>query len=78
MKLNRYLLVIMLSLFSLTGFAQEKNVEVRGVVIEKSNNEPIEQAAVRLLGVKDSAMVQGVASSKNGVFSIKNVKPGSY
>lgn len=78
MKLNRYLLVIMLSLFSLTGFAQEKNVEVRGVVIEKSNNEPIEQAAVRLLGVKDSAMVQGVASSKNGVFSIKNVKSGSY
>ena len=46
--------------------------------MEQGSNTPIEQATIRLLNVKDSAMVRGVVSAKNGAFSLKNVKKGNY
>lgn len=59
-------------------FAQQSGVDVTGIVVEEGSGTPIEQATVRLLHVKDSALVRGVASSRNGGFTLKNVKPGSY
>lgn len=47
-------------------------------MIEEGTNEPIEQATVRLLSVKDSSMIGGVATSRNGSFMLKNIKNGSY
>lgn len=58
--------------------AQRSNVEVSGVVIDAVTKEPIEQATVRLLQGKDSAMVRGVASANDGAFVLKNIKPGNY
>lgn len=78
MKLGRYFLWLFLILFSLPTFAQQGGVDVTGTVIEEGNNEPIEQATVRLLNVKDSTMVGGVASSRNGNFTLKGIKTGSY
>ena len=46
--------------------------------LSKGSDTPIEQATVRLLNVKDSAMVRGVVSARNGSFTLKNVKKGSY
>lgn len=77
MKSGRYVLMLFLILLTLPVYAQ-KGVEVTGTVIEDGTNEPIEQATVRLLNVKDSAMVGGVATSRNGSFVLKNVKTGSY
>lgn len=78
MKSGRYFLWLFLILFSLPAFAQRGGVDVTGTVIEEGNNEPIEQATVRLLNVKDSTMVGGVASSRNGNFTLKGIKAGSY
>lgn len=78
MKLGKYLLGLYIVLFSLPAFAQQGGVDVMGTIIEQSNQEPIEQATVRLLSVKDSALVRGVASSQNGNFTLKNIKAGSY
>lgn len=78
MNVGRYLLGLCLMLISLSAFAQQGGVEVTGTVVEEGNQQPIEQATVRLLSVKDSALVRGVASSRNGGFTLKNVKSGSY
>ena len=56
----------------------QKGVDITGTVIEEGTNEPIEQATVRLLSVKDSSMIGGVATSRNGSFMLKNIKNGSY
>ena len=64
--------------FLVLSFSVIAQVEVKGTVIEESNKQPIEQATIRLLNVKDSTFISGVVSGKNGTFSIKNVKNGSY
>lgn len=78
MKLGRYLLWLFFILFSSPAFAQQGGVDITGTVVEDGSNEPIEQATVRLLNVKDSTMVGGVASSRNGNFTLKGIKAGSY
>lgn len=78
MKAYKTLWVGILSFLALAVSAQQKNVTVQGTIIEKSTDEPLEQATIRLLNVKDSTLVKGNASGKNGAFSIPNVKPGSY
>ena len=78
MKLGRYFLWLFLILFSLPAFAQRGGVDITGTVVEEGSNEPIEQATVRLLNVKDSTMIGGVASSRNGNFMLKGIKAGSY
>ncbi|MDR2499160.1 MAG: TonB-dependent receptor [Tannerellaceae bacterium] len=75
------LLVLLLAVMP-AMMAQQRSggasVEIRGSVVEKSNREPVEQATVRLLSVRDSAFVTGAASERNGSFSIKNVRAGNY
>ena len=59
-------------------YAQRRGVDITGTVIEGGTNEPIEQATVRLLNAKDSTMVGGVATGRNGSFTLKNIKNGNY
>ena len=73
-----YILMLLMILFSPMAFAQQSGVNVTGSVVEQGSDTPIEQATVRLLNVKDSAMVRGVVSARNGSFTLKNVKKGSY
>ena len=78
MKSGKCLLMLLMILFSPMAFAQQSGVNVTGSVVEQGSDTPIEQATVRLLNVKDSAMVRGVVSVRNGSFTLKNVKKGSY
>ena len=78
MKSGKCLLKLLMILFSPMAFAQQSGVNVTGSVVEQGSDTPIEQATVRLLNVKDSAMVRGVVSARNGSFTLKNVKKGSY
>lgn len=78
MKSGKCLLMLLMILFSPMAFAQQSGVNVTGSVAEQGSDTPIEQATVRLLNVKDSAMVRGVVSARNGSFTLKNVKKGSY
>ncbi len=77
MKSGRYFFILFLILLTMPAYAQ-KGVDITGTVIEEGTNEPIEQATVRLLSVKDSSMIGGVATSRNGSFMLKNIKNGSY
>ena len=77
MKSGRYFFILFLILLIMPAYAQ-KGVDITGTVIEEGTNEPIEQATVRLLSVKDSSMIGGVATSRNGGFVLKNIKNGSY
>ena len=77
MKSGRYFFILFLILLTMPAYAQ-KGVDITGTVIEEGTNEPIEQATVRLLSVKDSSMIGGVATSRNGGFVLKNIKNGSY
>ena len=76
MKSGRYFFILFLILLIMPAYAQ-KGVDITGTVIEEGTNEPIEQATVRLLSVKDSSMIGGVATSRNGSFMLKNIKNGS-
>ena len=78
MKSGKCLLMLLMILFSPMAFAQQSGVNVTGSVVEQGSDTPIEQATVRLLNVKDGAMVRGVVSARNGSFTLKNVKKGSY
>ena len=78
MKSGKCLLMLLMILFSPMAFAQQSGVNVTGSVVEQGSDTPIEQATVRLLNVKDSAMVRAVVSARNGSFTLKNVKKGSY
>lgn len=78
MKSGKCLLMLLMILLSPMAFAQQSGVNVTGSVVEQGSDTPIEQATVRLLNVKDSAMVRGVVSARNGSFTLKNVKKGSY
>ena len=78
MKSGKCLLMLLMILFSPMAFAQQSGVNVTGSVVDQGSDTPIEQATVRLLNVKDSAMVRGVVSARNGSFTLKNVKKGSY
>lgn len=78
MKLHRIILLVCLIFTPLFVYAQQTRVDVTGQIVEEGVGDPIEQATVRLLSVKDSAMVGGVVSAKNGTFTLKNIKPGNY
>lgn len=77
MKSGRYFFILFLILLTMPAYAQ-KGVDITGTVIEEGTNEPIEQATVRLLSVKERSMIGGVATSRNGSFILKNIKNGSY
>lgn len=78
MKTGKSLLLWILILFSLPLAAQQAGVNIAGTVTEQESGAPIEQATVRLLNPKDSALVRGTASSRTGRFTLKNVEAGSY
>ena len=72
---KRQFSLLFLLFLSLPAFGQ---VEVKGSIIEKESKTPIEQAAVRLLSVKDSSLVSGAITDTKGVFSLKSVRNGDY
>lgn len=78
MKYKGYLLMLWILFFSSMVLAQQNSVDVSGFVVEQGSGNPIEQATVRLLQLKDSVLVRGVASSSNGSFTLKQVKVGNY
>jgi hypothetical protein len=47
-------------------------------VLEEGTKIPVEQATIRLLNVTDSMLINGVVTSRNGSFSIKNIAAGTY
>lgn len=77
MKTSRSIVLITMLCCTVMAMAQPIAVSVKGVVQEVANK-PIEQAMIRLLSPKDSALIDGALSIPDGSFEIKPVKPGKY
>lgn len=60
------------------SMAQKKDVVVSGLVQDKKSAEPVMQATVQLLTVKDSAFVAGNVSDLDGRFALPGVVAGNY
>lgn len=63
---------------SAMALAQKKDIVVSGAVQDKTSSEPVMQATVQLLTVKDSAFVAGNVSDLEGKFSLPAVAAGNY
>lgn len=82
---KRFLLVLALIAGMLTTSAQTQNAPmnaargvVKGVVIDASSSKPMEFVNVALYSKKDSVLLTGTITNKQGEFSITPVKRGNY
>ena len=51
---------------------------ISGMVKDKSDNTPLEQVGIRLLSVRDSTLIAGATTNRNGYFTLSQIKPGNY
>lgn len=72
-KYLRNIIVAAVLVVSMTSYAGN----VTGKVIDKEQ-EPMPQASVSLLAVRDSSMVTGIATDNDGKFRITDVRAGKY
>lgn len=72
----KLLLILLLSVSSIgTVFSQDFNV--RGVIYDKSNGEPLEDQKIRLLR-PDSTVLGGAYTDIDGLFSVSKIPRGEY
>ncbi|MEI9911048.1 MAG: carboxypeptidase-like regulatory domain-containing protein [Bacteroidota bacterium] len=57
-----------------SSYAQSK---INGSVVD-ANNQPLADATVLLLKTKDSSLVKGTTTARNGQYSFTNITAGSY
>src|SRR5689334_3106339 len=76
MKIKTVLALFAL-IFTCSAFSQAAG-KISGSVIDKSTKLPIESADVTLLTAKDSAVVKGIATDKEGKFSFSDIPFGQY
>ncbi len=77
--MKRILFGVLVSLaLATTAMAQEKSIVVSGIVQDKGTNEPVMQATVQLMTVKDSTFVTGSVSDLDGKFQLPAVAVGNY
>lgn len=75
--MKKLLLAFTMAICSLLPLAAQNNIRITGTVLDKTSNEPIEQAGIRILREKDSTYVKGLATDDAGKFLI-TVSPGKY
>ena len=71
-------LIIVCVCASAVAMAQKKDVVVSGLVQDKKSAEPVMQATVQLLTVKDSSFVAGNVTDLEGKFALPGVAEGNY
>ena len=70
--------ILMCVCASTLALAQKKNLTLSGTVSDKETAEPVMQATVQLLTVKDSTFVAGAVSNTEGQFRLADLAAGSY
>ena len=71
------LFLSLLLLGAATGMVAQ--VHIKGTVVRSGEPaEAVEMAAVRLLNIKDSAMVKGTVTDREGRFDLMGVRQGDY
>ncbi len=78
MKLSDFDSLFYLLLTLIAGAVPASAADITGSVCDVDTNEPLVEAAVKLLAARDSSFVKGVTSDANGLFTIPDVKAGRY
>ncbi len=61
-----------------TVISQPKIGKISGTVVDKKSNLPIEGADIILFSLKDSSMIKGTSTDKNGAYILDEVPPGKF
>ncbi|PXV67333.1 outer membrane receptor protein involved in Fe transport [Dysgonomonas alginatilytica] len=75
--MKKILLAFAMVICSLLPLTAQNNIRITGTVLDKADNDPIEQAGIRILREKDSTYVKGLATDDAGKFLV-TVSPGKY
>jgi ferric enterobactin receptor len=67
-----------LILFLGCSMSTAQNVTIKGTVVDYQTHLPVEYASIALLYAKDSVVITGVLSKKNGTFAITKIDTGNY
>ncbi|WP_405266055.1 outer membrane beta-barrel protein [Cellulophaga sp. Ld12] len=59
-------------------FSQNILAQIRGTIVDVTNEEPLEYATAAIFSQKDSVLVTGVITSQEGTFIINNISPETY
>lgn len=51
---------------------------IKGKVLDKQTNKPVEYATIALFKTSDKSLISGASTSPEGIFEIKNVASGNY
>jgi hypothetical protein len=78
MKIKIFFVLALLT-FVFSGISYSQNTgKITGMVVDKTSKQPIESADVTLLSAKDSAVVKGTATDKEGKFLFSELPYGQY
>ena len=66
----KYRLFFFLLLCSLAALGQKKGSTITGMVVDKENGEPLQNATLQLYSLPDSVFKVGAASDYDGKFSL--------
>lgn len=75
-RMRKSIFVLLAFVFSVISISAQYSIQ--GIVNEKNTQNPVQYATVRLLNVKDSALIQGANTNESGKFIFKSVKNGNY
>ena len=70
MRLIKYLFFFIFLFASILLGAQNKNYRIEGIVLDKSDNSPLESATVYLQGVQDSTVISYTTANSKGIFNL--------
>lgn len=76
--MKRTVLLTIIILIGISGFAQKTNGAVKGIVQDTAATQPVSDATISVMAAKDSSLLSYTLSSGNGSFEIKNLEAGAY
>src|SRR6185436_15037402 len=71
-------LIAFLLLVSCTVMAQKTDGSIKGTLMDTAAKQPISDATISLIDIKDSSLITFTLSNKQGVFEIKGLAAGEY
>ncbi len=74
---NRLLVLVLLSICSLSAFAQSP-YSIKGSVVDTTTNVKLVNTAISLLNAKDSTLVKHTRALSDGTFSMTNLPKGKF
>lgn len=79
MKLSFIIAVLLFFTMGIaTSYSQPKSTIIKGIVVDKVSDKPLESATVQVFSSQDSSLVTGTLTDNNGAFTIQDIPDGTY